>query len=288
MIRTELCRVPDHAATVPGPRLHIFLSKSPKNFNYIFDTNRPEGGNLDTYKGYRANYISAYRKSCPAVEEYPYKVTSCKLVNSYGRDLHKTHFNPSAIKRPGLGNNAAAQMLRVEFSPPLRNTGRLNIGPSGWAGVQPPDVFQGGRKQIIPINTEPYRTDENAVIEYLMHINLGRGGYNCDRNMIGDYGALSNVREGVGYRPWGACFPRFYFLKLIPLVGQDSLLDVEPYAQMDFYMRAMCGQFVMPYNYHNAPGQVSSIQWKYTELASRAAEEDPTLYNYVDPRDVQS
>jgi hypothetical protein len=63
---------------------------------------------------------------------------------------------------------------------------------------------------------------------------------------------------------------------------------VEPYAQMDFYFRAMCGQFVMPYNYHNAPGQVNSINWKFTELASRSAEEDPTSYYYVDPRETQS
>ncbi len=296
MIRTELCRVPDHASTVPGPRLHIFLSKSSKNYNYIFNTNNPHDGNLHTY-GSHGNFIHAYRTSCPPASDRPYKITSCSLVSPYGGRLkYGAHFNPSAIKRHGT--LPAAQVVRVEIYPPLKGTGRLNVGPSGWAGMDP-GRYSGG------IRTEPYRTDENAVVEHLMHkygiktdsknnahtseyFKVSHNSYNCNRNMIGDYAAKSYVREGSGYRPWGACYPRFYFLKLIPLVGQDSLLDVEPYAQMDFYMRAMCGQFVMPYTYYNSPGQVDSINWKYTELASRSAEEDPASYYYVDPREVQS
>jgi hypothetical protein len=296
MIRTELCRVPDHASTVPGPRLHIFLSKSSKNYNYIFNTNNPHDGNLHTY-GSHGNFIHAYRTSCPPASDRPYKITSCSLVSPYGGRLkYGARFNPSAIKRHGT--LPAAQVVRVEIYPPLKGTGRLNVGPSGWAGMDP-GRYSGG------IRTEPYRTDENAVVEHLMHkygiktdsknnahtseyFKVSHNSYNCNRNMIGDYAAKSYVREGSGYRPWGACYPRFYFLKLIPLVGQDSLLDVEPYAQMDFYMRAMCGQFVMPYTYYNSPGQVDSINWKYTELASRSAEEDPASYYYVDPREVQS
>jgi hypothetical protein len=296
MIRTELCRVPDHASTVPGPRLHIFLSKSPKNLNYIFNTNNPHDGNLDTYNSH-GNFIHAYRTSCPPASDRPYRVTSCRLVSPNGGSLnYGAHLNPSAIKRHSTF--PAAQVVRVEIYPPLKGTGRLNIGRSGWSGMDP-GRYSGG------IRTEPYRTDENAVMEHLMHkygvktdsknnahtseyFKVSHNSYNCNRNMIGDYAAESYVREGLGYRPWGACYPRFYFLKLIPLVGQDSLLDVEPYAQMDFYMRAMCGQFVMPYTYYNSPGQVDSINWKYTELASRSAEEDPASYYYVDPREVQS
>ena len=66
--------------------------------------------------------------------------------------------------------------------------------------------------------------------------------------MIGDYGADSEVIEGDGYRPFGACYPRFYFLKLIPRVPNGALLDSEPYAQMDFYFRAMSGAFLNPFS----------------------------------------
>ena len=151
------------------------------------------------------------------------------------------------------------------------------VGSGGWSNVSK----SGLEKQH-------YRTDENAVVEYLMHKHLGRSGYNCKRMMVGDYGTSTNVHEGGGYKPFGACFPRFYFLKLIPLVGIDSPLESDPYAQMDFYMRAFAGQFVMPYNYYNAIGQVDSINWQFSELASRSSEEDPTAYYYVDPREISN
>ena len=274
MIRSELCRVMPGPRNEPGPRMQIFLSKSPPNFNYIFNTNSPDNGNLHTY-GER-NFVSAYRKACPAVAEKPYKVISCRVVNSIGADLETGVFmNPTPIKDHNMPK--PAQIIRVELDRPLRGTGRLGVGSSGWANINKDRL-----------KDEPYRTDENAIIEYLMHTYLGRAGYNCKRMMIGDYGANTNVHEGIGYRPFGACFPRFYFMKLIPYVSSGALLDVEPYAQMDFYLRAICGQFVMPYNYYNAPGQVNSINWKFTELASRSAEEDPTSYYYVDPREMQS
>ena len=106
--------------------------------------------------------------------------------------------------------------------------------------------------------------------------------------MLGDYSTTSQIFGHMGYRPFGACYPRFYFLKLIPYVGIDAPLETDPYAQMDFYMRACAGQFIMPYNYYNAPGQVNSVNWKFSELASRASEEDPTSYYYVDPREISN
>ena len=109
--------------------------------------------------------------------------------------------------------------------------------------------------------------------------------------MIGDHGANSDVVEGNGYRPFGACYPRFYFLKLIPKVPKGALLSTEPYAQVDFYFRAMSGAFVNPYSTPIKYGlfrQTSVLNWQFGELASRSSEEDPTLYEYIDPRNIQS
>ena len=107
--------------------------------------------------------------------------------------------------------------------------------------------------------------------------------------MIGDYGSDSEVIEGDGYRPFGACYPRFYFLKLIPRVPNGALLDTEPYAQMDFYFRAMSGAFINPYSLKlDLYNQTSSLNWKFSEIASRSSEEDPTLFDYVDPREITS
>ena len=82
---------------------------------------------------------------------------------------------------------------------------------------------------------------------------------------------------------------RFYFLKLIPRVPNGALLDTEPYAQMDFYFRAMSGAFINPYSLKlDLYNQTSSLNWKFSEIASRSSEEDPTLFDYVDPREITS
>ncbi len=277
MIREELMRSPtlsNRSRFEEGSRLQVFLSKSSNNFNYIFNTNNPNDGDLETYGV--TDYVSRYRKACPPVNPRPYKVTSCKVVNYEKKSLTQSKINPSYKKNTSsTRHRSQSDVVRVQLDRPLSRTGRLHIGSGGWVNIDANSLLE-----------EPYRTDENTIMEYLFSQNVG--GYACKRMMLGDYGATTWVHKGYGYRPQGACFPRFYFLKLIPTVGKDSILDVSPYAQMDFYLRAMCGEFIMPYNYYNAPGQVDSVNWKYTELASRSAEEDPTAYYYVDPREISS
>ena len=85
MIREELLRTPTNASNVPSPQLHVFLSKSPPNYNYVFYTNDPTKGNLDIY-GVK-NFLQAYRQSCPPASHSPYFVNSCKVVNSRQKDL---------------------------------------------------------------------------------------------------------------------------------------------------------------------------------------------------------
>jgi hypothetical protein len=281
MIRTELCRVARRDAFFPGPWLNIFLSKSSSNLTYIFNTNNPISGNLDMYTSAK-NYVTDYRRSCPATTKRPYKVRKTTVVNSLFQDMKKSgHINPSAYRANNMG---PSQYIRVELDRPLDGTGRLSIGASGYEAI---DSDQ--------LQAEPYRTDENAIVEYLFHHNYGRAGYNCKRLMVGDYAADTDAVFGAGYRHFGACFPRFYFLKLIPRVSQNSLLDSEPYAQMDFYFRAMCGAFVNPYGrahmwfkYGAMSGAVgrSMNSWTFGALASRSSEENPAMYNYVSPDDI--
>jgi len=268
MIRTELCRVMPGARTTPGPRLHIFLSKSSNNFNYVFNTNSPYEGNLGLYAEHSAPPYDYYR-SCPPTTPKPYKVISTRVVGTRGF-ASMVGFNPSSVR---INNQAPSQIIRVVLDRPLRRTGRLHVGSSGWVGVNK-----------AALQKEPYRTDENALIEYLHHQNTL---YSCKKNMIGDHAAMSDAPEGGGYRSYGACYPRFYFLKLIPQVAAGDILNTEPYAQMDFYLRAMGGAFINPYA-TPVYRQTSALNWQFGELASRSVEEDPTLYNYIDPRSIQS
>jgi len=331
MIREELMFM-KHVSFIPGPRLRAFISKSSKNHNYIFNVNDPIAGNLDVYRTGSGdpikNYVTAYRRSCPAVEEKPYEVVSCTLVDSDHKNLYgskminpsavksfsiPTSFKPSRLYKRLYESTRPAQIIRVELNQPLRGTipSQIHVGQNGAGAVMSENL-----------RDEKYRTDENAVVEYLTYkgaiswsyrernglvpiegrLNRSKSfGYHCNRMMIGDYGAESYVHEETG-RPFGACFPRFYFLKLIPFVASNTMLDSEPYAQMDFYLRAMAGSFVkgrpdniysqllntMETKYFNRPGRVNSEQWKQTELLSKSAQEDPTSYHYVDPKSVST
>ena len=293
MIRQELLRVPTAPYNTPSPRLQVFLSKSPANFNYIFNTNSPYDGGVTINSGSTLhktsyldkygvkNYISEYHKSCPAVSPKPYKVTSCTVVDSFGGGVRSgIYSNPSSKKISGVSKAKGHPfgIVRVVLDRRLENAGNDIVNSGGWAQVD-----------IETLKTvEERRTDENTVVEYLLHKHLGRSGYNCKRTMLGDYSTTTDPSFDDGsYRPWGACFPRFYFLKLIPYVGVDSPLETDPYAQMDFYTRAMAGQFVAP-SFYNAPGQVGSVNWNFSELASRSSEEDPAAYYYVDPREISN
>jgi len=116
-----------------------------------------------------------------------------------------------------------------------------------------------------PFNPEPFRTDENAVIEYLIK---QRRFYSkeastkdkpyfthmpCHKARIGD----SAPDISSWYHPddpWGACDSRFYFTKQIPYAYDDGTdetvektktpVELKPFQQMEFYLRAMAGGFI--------------------------------------------
>ena len=294
MIRLELCRVSRRDAFFPGPWLNIFLSKSSPNLTYVFNTNRPgRSGTL----GYQRTEgldidVKSYWQSCPVTTPRPYKVEKTTVVNGNFEDFKIAgRVNPSAYK---ANNDPPSQYIRVQLDRRLDGTGRLNIGSSG------------NLSSFATLQDEPFRTDENTIVEYLAHKgsitprssdeiakeirsamlggDFARSGYHCKRMMVGDHAPDTDAITGGGYRHFGACYPRFYFLKLIPKVSKDALLDIEPYAQMDFYFRAMCGAFVNPYS--KGMRAVASANWKYSQLASRSSEENPDNYEYIDPNDI--
>lgn len=84
------------------------------------------------------------------------------------------------------------------------------------------------------------RTDENAVVHYLLHT---LSGQSCPRNVVGDV-SLDNQNFWANQRPFGCCYPRFYFIKMIPRVSSFTTMYSDHYRQMEFYLRAMCTGFI--------------------------------------------
>ena len=145
---------------------------------------------------------------------------------------------------------------------------------------------------------DPYRTDENALLEYLIRENyntgkqrgycsgvtsesgaiqteelcLSRGGewvssgvedengniqneivkLQCPKARIGDAAPDTFIWQ-LPDDPFGACEPRFYFSKHVPYVYDDDSVDepwiktpvtVDPFIQMETYLRGFCGGFI--------------------------------------------
>ena len=115
-----------------------------------------------------------------------------------------------------------------------------------------------------PWAPESFRTDENAVIEYLIkqrkwrHASLSTveepyyTSYQCHKARIGDAAPDINVWHDPD-DPWGACDSRFYFTKHIPYAHDNNdekeasiktPIEIKTFQQMEFYLRAMCGGFI--------------------------------------------
>ena len=115
-----------------------------------------------------------------------------------------------------------------------------------------------------PFNPESYRTDENAVIEYLIkqrkwkHTQLSTKeepyfvSNSCHKARIGD--SAPDIQSwGHPDDPWGACDSRFYFTKQVPYAYDNdntattkdkTPIELKTFQQMEFYLRAMCGGFI--------------------------------------------
>jgi hypothetical protein len=105
------------------------------------------------------------------------------------------------------------------------------------------------------LRNESYRTMENGLREYLVWAHLG---LHCVKGGPSDTGQQGNAAVnssvwGLPDDPNGACFPHFYFVKLIPKVYEDGNDRQDPHdtplwhtnwKQLDLYMAAMCEGYV--------------------------------------------
>lgn len=143
-----------------------------------------------------------------------------------------------------------------------------------------------------------YRTTENAIREYLVHI--GTGTYQCESTGPGNAAANSDILFGSDV-PWGACFPNLYLVQLMPepyLDGNtrrednDTCMTHEQMSQAELWVRIMSegcvdGQTsadygcatgvytVFDYRFENLCYQVLGVPWLTTmptETTARLSE----------------
>jgi len=138
------------------------------------------------------------------------------------------------------------------YEPPYEIVSATNEDPADWGGkdvvrIQLDQRLRHYHSGFNEATDVPYRTDENAITQYL-------AGLPCDR-MVGDvaveYGAPWGVTQGPRS---GSCYPRLYMVRLIPEVHEDAndvgekpvdtRFLIDAFLQMDKYGRCMCEGFI--------------------------------------------
>ena len=93
---------------------------------------------------------------------------------------------------------------------------------------------------------QDYRTDENALRDYLAHV--ADGSRQCDKTGPGNTAASSSA-TGAPDDPFGACYPHLWLVQLIPKPyndggdrqdPEDVPVTADDFASIETYIRVMC------------------------------------------------
>lgn len=207
-VKKQIANVTWRQSSIP------LVAEAPSGYNYIenANTDMSKTGLLDP------TYAKDFGRSCPIYKE-PYKVESVTRVNAYDPR--------SRIIKVTLNRRLDYSTVNEwkNFDIPLRGKVTENL-----------DAYKNFA------DDSDYRSDETAIIDYILHLSTNR---ECPRQRIGDV-SLDNNNFWKNHRPFGCCYPRFYFVKLIPKVSKDTVMYSDHYTQMEYYLRAMCNGFLDP------------------------------------------
>lgn len=189
----------------------MIAPEAPTAYRYV------EGANRSAYT------TAAFCASC-RVYEPPYEIESA-VVDTWDAD----------------------QVLKVTL------TGRLRAHPNAPAAVnRDPSTWSSGEIEALRgggASPEDYRTDDNAIREYIL--SLADGNYPCTWK-TGDAGVQSSA-QSLSDAPNGACYPHFLFAHLLrepyedendEMEEHDSKIYVDEYNKAEVYLRAMAEGFV--------------------------------------------
>jgi hypothetical protein len=182
----------------------------PDQFRYAAGANQT-GGSAEFYS------------SCQ-VYNPPYEIESC-VVDDWAED----------------------QVIKITLATRFRShpnaPASVGTDPLAWSAGEIESLRNGGG------SPEDYRTDDNAIREYML--SQTDGNNDCVFR-TGDSGTSSAV-TGLLDAPFGSCYPVFFFARLIPEPYEDDNNTVQPHdartlidqmLHMEIALRSMCEGFV--------------------------------------------
>lgn len=187
--------------------------EAPSGYNYAGATNTPAG---------EGEAARAFYKSC-RIYEPPAEIESAKVVFIGGEECVRLVFK--------------SRWHHSELAPAA-----ISEDDSTWDA------------EVLRAEAAAGRTWENGVREYLLN---QKRGLNCLAGAPGDQAQgtaqIQNPVQQLPDNPFGACYPHFFFTRLIPLVHEDGnetpdAADTRPLAEqaqrVETYLRAMCEGYV--------------------------------------------
>lgn len=218
--------VKKHLASVSWrPNDLPLVVEGPSGYNYIESANSTLP--YDVWAT-QLKYPKYFSNSC-SIYQQPYQIASVTRANPY---------------------DPKCDIIKVALNTRLRTVDSLLY--KGKFSERINDWYYG------EVNEErrAFRTDENALIDYLTHLLTGNS---CPRNVVGDV-SMNTRAFWSSNRPFGCCYPRFYFVKLIPKVSADTVMYSDHYRQIEYYLRAMCNGFVNKASEMSAEDVIKAIQ----------------------------
>lgn len=128
------------------------------------------------------------------------------------------------------------------------------------------------------LEAEPFRSQENALRQYIIHQTTGR---QCDWEIPGNTGINSDLYSETD-APFGSCFPHFRMVKLVPLPyddgndkqnNHDTRFEHDFFPMMELYLKCMCEGFVdgVTSSAHACEyGSFSAFDFTFTNLCVQA------------------
>ena len=202
-----LAAVTDIPNDVSGEPSYLHLSpEAPSGWNFTLGMN----SDLSSVDG------DGWCKSCQ-IYRAPYEIESATVeFDSAGRDIVKLVF-------------------KTRFQTNDLAVSSVNVDPTAWDGD--------GTLNNIRV-TQTYRTDDNAMCEFIAKERLGKHGV----WKTGDAAADSTI-TGTPDNPFGSILPTFFFTKLMPKPYEDgndtwnpndSRIGIDPFLMAEIKLKAWC------------------------------------------------
>ena len=253
----------------PYPGKYLQRSENPTGYRYLLNTHavpltEAQPGTSGAHLISLANY-----ENCVDSDE-----TDCYGTNGHYKSckVYVPDYKVTSVR------DAGSNQVRVELD---RRLSHNEDAPTGDFADTASARTTYANADVGTATHKGYRTDENAIIDYLR--TFIDGGASICGQRIGDMAPDAEASTGWSTSEInGSCMPRFYFTRLIPYVYEDSNADydttdtlakTDELTWMESILRAICEGYI--------DEDSSNTQREYTDSNGLTACHNKRLYDWT-------